>query len=128
MSQEQPPIRSRRELRKARDERLQPENAGPGTSGAAEVGPASQQPSAAGLEVEGQRPMAERPAGASSLPVTTSGPAAAHDNVPVTGRNRRAAAVPVDSVRPATGGERSSQARARDRAALRTIKELAEKE
>ncbi|MEV7134783.1 hypothetical protein AB0N24_18040 [Arthrobacter sp. NPDC093128] len=35
---------------------------------------------------------------------------------------------PVDSVRPSTGSERSSQSRARDRAALRTIKELAEKE
>jgi hypothetical protein len=34
----------------------------------------------------------------------------------------------VDSVRPSTGSERSSQSRARDRAALRTIKELAEKE
>lgn len=35
---------------------------------------------------------------------------------------------PVDSVRPPAGSERSSQSRARDRAALRTIKELAEKE
>jgi hypothetical protein len=83
MSQEQPPIRSRRELRQARDERL--DTPGPGEPTEAEI----------------------------------------------TGRNRRVADAPVDSVRadsvPA-GTERSSQVRARDRAALRTIKELAEKE
>ncbi len=78
MSQEQPPIRSRRELRQARDERL--DTAGPGEPTEAEI----------------------------------------------TGRSRRVADVPVDSVRGAA--ERSSQVRARDRAALRTIKELAEKE
>jgi len=78
MSQEQPPIRSRRELRQARDERL--DTAGPGEPTEAEI----------------------------------------------TGRSRRVADAPVDSV---TGGaERSSQVRARDRATLRTIKELAEKE
>ncbi|AXJ09391.1 hypothetical protein [Arthrobacter sp. PM3] len=81
MSQEQPPIRSRRELRQARDERL--DTAAPEQS--------------AGTE-------------------TAADPA---------GQNRRAADAPVDSVR---GAERSSQVRARDRAALRTIKELAEKE
>lgn len=88
MSQEQPPIRSRRELRQARDERL--DTPGPGEPTEAEI----------------------------------------------TGRSRRVADAPVDSVRadsvaadsvPA-GTERSSQVRARDRAALRTIKELAEKE
>ncbi|SDK95043.1 hypothetical protein SAMN04487916_104198 [Arthrobacter sp. ov407] len=82
MSQEQPPIRSRREMRQARDERL--DTPGPGEPTEAEI----------------------------------------------TGR-RRVADAPVDSVRadsvPA-GTERSSQVRARDRAALRTIKELAEKE
>lgn len=82
MSQEQPPIRSRREMRQARDERL--DIPGPGEPTEAEI----------------------------------------------TGR-RRVADAPVDSVRadsvPA-GTERSSQVRARDRAALRTIKELAEKE
>jgi hypothetical protein len=77
MSQEQPPIRSRRELRQARDERL-----------------------------DTGRP--EEPTEAE-----------------ITGRSRRVADAPVDSVR---GAERSSQVRARDRAALRTIKELAEKE
>ncbi|YCH08441.1 hypothetical protein ACTAQJ_02285 [Arthrobacter sp. alpha11c] len=45
----------------------------------------------------------------------------------VTGRNRRAADAPVDAV-GAAAQERSSQIRARDRAALRTIKELADKE
>ena len=44
----------------------------------------------------------------------------------ITGRRRNAG--PVDSVRTAAGSERSSQVRARDRATLRTIKELAEKE
>ena len=78
MSQEQPPIRSRRELRQARDERL--DTAGPGEPTEAEI----------------------------------------------TGRSRRVADAPVDSV--PGGAERSSQIRARDRAALRTIKELAEKE
>ncbi|MDZ4091990.1 MAG: hypothetical protein U1D68_12400, partial [Arthrobacter sp.] len=34
----------------------------------------------------------------------------------------------MDSVRTSAGSERSSQVRARDRATLRTIKELAEKE
>jgi hypothetical protein len=77
MSQEQPPIRSRRELRQARDERL--DTPGPGAPTEAEI----------------------------------------------TGR-RRVADAPVDSVPGAA--ERSSLVRARDRAALRTIKELAEKE
>ena len=77
MSQEQPPIRSRRELRQARDERL--DTPGPGEPTEAEI----------------------------------------------TGR-RRVADAPVDSVPGAA--ERSSLVRARDRAALRTIKELAEKE
>jgi hypothetical protein len=78
MSQEQPPIRSRRELRQARDERL--DTAAP-----------------------------DEPAEAETA-----------------GRIRRVADAPVDSV--GAGAERSSQVRARDRAALRTIKELAEKE
>jgi hypothetical protein len=83
-SQEQRPIRSRRELRLARDEK-QPD---------ATVGPE-----------------AESDAGSN----------------PPTGRNRRAADAPVDAVGSAAQ-ERSSQIRARDRAALRTIKELADKE
>lgn len=74
MSQEQPPVRSRRELRRARDEKQAIGSTGPG-----QVSPASKQPSAS------------------------------------------PAADPAQA-------QRSSQIRARDRAALRTIKELEEKE
>lgn len=79
MSQEQPPVRSRRELRQARDEKPATGSTGPG-----QVPPASKQ--------------------------------------------RRAADAPVDSVPEQSHAQRSSQIRARDRAALRTIKELEEKE
>lgn len=79
MSQEQPPVRSRRELRQARDE-----NTAPGSTGPGQVSPASKQ--------------------------------------------RRAADAPVDSVPEQSQAQRSSQIRARDRAALRAIKELEEKE
>lgn len=79
MSQEQPPVRSRRELRQARDE-----NTAPGSNSPGQVSPASKQ--------------------------------------------RRAADAPVDSVPEQSQAERSSQVRARDRAALRAIKELEEKE
>ncbi len=74
MSQEQPPVRSRRELRRARDEKQVNGSTGPG-----QVSPASKQP-----------------------PAT---PAVDHAQA-----------------------QRSSQIRARDRAALRAIKELEEKE
>ena len=74
MSQEQPPVRSRRELRRARDEKQANGSTGPG-----QVSPASKQPPAT--------PAADQ----------------AH-------------------------AQRSSQIRARDRAALRAIKELEEKE
>lgn len=87
-SQDQRPIRSRRELRRAREEH--PE--------------AHQAETSSPDDVE-NLPDADRP----------------------TGRNRRAADVPVDGVGPAAQ-ERSSLIRARDRAALRTIKELADKE
>lgn len=79
MSQEQPPVRSRRELRQARDE-----NTAPGSNGPGQVSPASKQ--------------------------------------------RRAADAPMDSVPEQSPAQRSSQIRARDRAALRAIKELEEKE
>jgi hypothetical protein len=79
MSQEQPPIRSRRELRQARDEKT-----ATGSTGPVPVSPASKQ--------------------------------------------RRAADAPVDSVPEQSQAQRSSQIRARDRAALRAIKELEEKE
>ncbi len=79
MSQEQPPVRSRRELRQARDE-----NTATGSTAPGQVSPASKQ--------------------------------------------RRAADAPLDSVAEQAHAQRSSQIRARDRAALRTIKELEEKE
>ncbi|MDI3195102.1 hypothetical protein QK290_11760 [Pseudarthrobacter sp. AL07] len=79
MSQEKPPVRSRRELRQARDE-----NTAPGSNRPGQISPASKQ--------------------------------------------RRAADTPVDSVPEQTPAQRSSQIRARDRAALRAIKELEEKE
>ncbi|MCD4849726.1 hypothetical protein LN996_02760 [Arthrobacter sp. AK01] len=90
-SQEQRPIRSRRELRRAREEH--PEA----------------QPDA---KVEPDAPANADTAGETDRP---------------TGRNRRVADGPVDAVGTAAQ-ERSSQVRARDRAALRTIKELADKE
>ncbi|MGO4193631.1 hypothetical protein AB4Y67_18435, partial [Arthrobacter sp. YAF17] len=107
MSQEQPPIRSRRELRQARDERLEA-NQEAGTPGPGAVPPASND-SADGTQ---------RPAG----DVDPGEPTEAE----ITGRRRIPG--PVDSVRSTAGSERSSQVRARDRATLRTIKELAEKE
>ncbi|WOH17066.1 hypothetical protein IRJ34_11855 [Paenarthrobacter sp. GOM3] len=88
-SQEQRPIRSRRELRRAREEH--PETTPDATSN---------DPAEAASAEEADRPNA---------------------------RNRRAANAPVDAVGPAAQ-ERSSQIRARDRAALRTIKDLADKE
>lgn len=110
MSQEQRPVRSRRELRQARDERPEAVQE-PGTAAPGGVRPASKQPA----------PQAS--AAKAATPVDPGEPTAAE----TTGRSRRVAEGPVDSVR--TGGaERSSQVRARDRAALRTIKELAEKE
>lgn len=100
MSQEQPPLRSRRELRQARDERAESrQDTGPSAPGP--VPPAS-----------------NAPGNGTPAPAREDG----------TGRIRRVAPGPVDSVRTPSGSERSSQSRARDRAALRTIKELAEKE
>lgn len=106
MSQEQPPIRSRRELRQARDERPET-NQEPGSVPPGQVPPASKQ---------------------SAKPLTLREPGEPTE-AEITGR-RRVPNVPVDApVDPSRGGpERSSQVRARDRAALRTIKELAEKE
>ena len=112
MSQEQPPVRSRRELRQARDERQEanPESGSDTPGGPGEVSPAANQPAA------------NRPVSKPAAQVDPGEPTPAE----TTGRSRRVADGPVDSVR--TGSERSSQVRARDRAALRTIKELAEKE
>lgn len=74
MSQEQPPVRSRRELRRARDEKQANGSTGPG-----QVSPAAKQP-------------------------------------------------PANQIADHAQAQRSSQIRARDRAALRAIKELEEKE
>ena len=90
MSQEQPPIPSRRELRRARDARLEETGARPAVAEAVTSDDASH----------------------------ASGGASVN-------RVRRVADAPLDA-KPAS--ERSSQARARDRAALRAIKELADKE
>ena len=115
MSQEQPPVRSRRELRQARDERLEAGQES-GTAAPGAVGPASKPAS--------PKVVPAQPATRSATQVDSGGPTAAE----ITGRSRRVAEGPVDSVRTPAGSERSSQVRARDRAALRTIKELAEKE
>ncbi|MET4095182.1 hypothetical protein [Arthrobacter sp. UYCu712] len=111
MSQEQSPVRSRRELRQARDERLEAGQE-PGTAAPGAVDPASKSPA---------------PDAAASKPATPVDPG---EPTPaeITGRSRRVADGPVDSVPNPGGSERSSQVRARDRAALRAIKELAEKE
>ncbi|QSZ53740.1 hypothetical protein RI444_12760 [Paenarthrobacter sp. AT5] len=116
-SQEQRPIRSRRELRRAREEQAQasvPAEAQPAQAKLAQAQPAKTQPAVASparaqtAEAKpAQQQQANRPAGVA--------------------RNRRAADAPVDAVSSAAA-ERSSQIRARDRAALRAIKELADKE
>lgn len=129
MSQEQPPIRSRRELRKARDA-AQGKVREAGTTGAGEVAPASK--AAAAGQPAAKAPAASRPA-AAKVPAAGQAagkaPAAKQPAAPAnTGRVRRVAPGPVDSVPEGQAAERSSQIRARDRAALRTIKELAEKE
>jgi hypothetical protein len=113
MSQEQPPIRSRRELRQARDER-QEVNPGAGTAGAgADQAARNQDGGGSGSRQAGADP-------------SFSGRPEEPTEAETTGRRRVPG--PVDSVRTTSAAERSSQIRARDRAALRTIKELAEKE
>ncbi len=112
MSQEQPPIRSRRELRQARDERLEA-NQEAGTPGAGAVPPASNVPAPKNPDSGNARP---------ADVVDPGEPTEAE----ITGRRRIPG--PADTVRSTAGSERSSQVRARDRATLRTIKELAEKE
>src|SRR6478735_11225170 len=110
MSQEQPPIRSRRELRQARDER---QDVSTGTAGAGAVPAAPERDGSAGAGQSGANPaFSERPEEPTEAETT----------------GRRRVPGPVDSVRTTSAAQRSSQIRARDRAALRTIKELAEKE
>lgn len=103
MSQEQPPIRSRRELRKARDA----QQATPPATG--------QRPPAANRPADGAPAPAGQDATARSRSAVTTPPAPA---------DTPADRTPEDQ----TPTQRSSQIRARDRAALRTIKELEEKE
>jgi hypothetical protein len=111
MSQEQQPIRSRRELRKARDEALaQNRNAAP--PGAGESAPASKPPAS------------KAPA---PKPAASKRPASAGTDTPAPAGAEKAPGL-VGSAPGGSAAERSSQIRARDRAALRTIKELSEKE
>ena len=105
-SQEQRPIRSRRELRRAREEQEQ-----------------ANQP----LDTAGPPPVSQAAPAAQAAAAPKAADAAKAQQTEGNGRNRRAADVPVDAV-TAAAPERSSQIRARDRAALRTIKELADKE
>lgn len=116
MSQEQPPIRSRRELRRARDEQ---QAATPGASENADHSGSADTPGNPGSAGAGSGSPANAAAARQSRPVEPT-------EAETTGRRRIPG--PVDTVRRETPAERSSQVRARDRAALRTIKELAEKE
>ncbi|MFF1879900.1 hypothetical protein ACFVVC_00335 [Pseudarthrobacter sp. NPDC058196] len=109
MSQEQPPIRSRRELRKARD-------AQQGTPATTEQRPPAANRPAAGA------PEPARPEPARRVPAAQD-PAIRPASTPSAEPAARPGAVPGQSA-----PQRSSQIRARDRAALRTIKELEEKE
>ena len=124
MSQEQPPIRSRRQLRQARDERLEA-NQEPGTPGPGAVPPASNNPAS---KSRVKTPLLRGPSNV--VPPRGAAPGVVDPGEPteaeITGRRRIPG--PADSVRTPAGSERSSQVRARDRATLRTIKELAEKE
>ncbi|MHC8608079.1 hypothetical protein ACW4FP_10510 [Paenarthrobacter ureafaciens] len=159
-SQEQRPIRSRRELRRAREEQAQasapavgtddagsaasaeakqqaqakpaqaqPAQAKPAPAKAAEASPAQAQPAqanAAQTTLAGANPAQAQSAEAKSAEVKSAQQQQAKRPAGVA-RNRRAADAPVDAVSSAAA-ERSSQIRARDRAALRAIKELADKE
>ncbi|WP_045731650.1 hypothetical protein [Pseudarthrobacter chlorophenolicus] len=115
MSQEQPPIRSRRELRRARD--AAQESAAP--TGKDLLSPTANPAAAAQAGT----------AGKPQKPVAATGPA------PVKPAAAKPAAAPDEDQRPEdqpaavpAHTQRSSQIRARDRAALRTIKDLEEKE
>ena len=125
MSQEQPPIRSRRQLRQARAERLDADQ-DTGTPGSGAVPAASNNAAsnnAASNSPASTNPATPEPAGVVATGVVDPGEPTEAE---VTGRRRNPG--PVDSVRTAAGSGRSSQVRARDRATLRSILELAEKE
>ncbi|WP_458109280.1 hypothetical protein M1D51_09230 [Arthrobacter sp. R3-55] len=132
-SQEQRPIRSRRELRRAREEQsettsqanpaAQPEGTAMPNAGAQPVDTAQPNDTAKPNDTAQPKVPAKADAG---VTVGAKADAGGGADRPLA-RNRRAADGPVDAVGTAAQ-ERSSQVRARDRAALRTIKELADKE
>ncbi|MDQ0709024.1 hypothetical protein QFZ52_001676 [Arthrobacter woluwensis] len=115
MSQEEQPFRTRRELREARERATVQTTAA--DSPTPDARPDEQ--TSAGSEASA---VPEAPA--ANAPVRTPGPSA--QPAPPTGRTRRVAEGPIDA--EPVRSERSSQLRARDRAALRAIKDLAEKE
>ncbi|WP_441005498.1 hypothetical protein [Arthrobacter sp. PsM3] len=145
MSQEQPPIRSRRELRQARDERLEA-NQQTGTPGTGAVRPAVNDPVSnhtastdtastdtastdpAGPAAVGKNPVNQAPAKAAPAGTPPAGTVDPGEPTEAEVTGRRRIPGPADAIRSTPGSERSSQVRARDRATLRTIKELAEKE
>ncbi|MFJ3956769.1 hypothetical protein [Arthrobacter sp. NPDC090010] len=112
MSQEEQPFRTRRQIREAR------ERATADAVGAAQVSPEEELPDSADAT--------SGPASEAQEQLIQDVPRPEEQSGPVTARTRRVAGGPVDALpdRP----ERSSQLRARDRAALRTIKDLAAKE
>ncbi|MCX8453045.1 hypothetical protein [Paenarthrobacter ureafaciens] len=129
-SQEQRPIRSRRELRRAREEQAQASAPAVGTDDAGSAASAEAKQQAQAKPAPAQ-PAQAKPAQASpaqAQPAEAKSAQQQQANRPAgVARNRRAADAPVDAVSSAAA-ERSSQIRARDRAALRAIKELADKE
>jgi hypothetical protein len=149
-SQEQRPIRSRRELRRAREEQAQASAPAVGTDDAGSAASAEAKQQAQAKQAQAQpaqakpaeatpaqaQPAQPKPAGAKpaeaspaqAQPAEAKSAQQQQANRPAgVARNRRAADAPVDAVSSAAA-ERSSQIRARDRAALRAIKELADKE
>ncbi|WP_430295348.1 hypothetical protein [Sinomonas sp. B1-1] len=134
MSNEEKPITSRRERRLAQaglaatgqEPRLTPAQAeAEARAKAAAQAEAARAHAAAVAAAHAAAEAEARPLGDGTMP-------AAQPSEPVTDRTaavraRRALDVPADSVRQG-GPERSSQARARDRAAQRMLRELAEKE
>ncbi|MDF2052075.1 hypothetical protein [Arthrobacter sp. Cr_A7] len=111
MSQEQPPIRSRRELRKARD--AQQASVSTGTD---QLSPAH--------KPEAPQPQAPQPQAAAPQPAAKQPATPGAAGQPAAGQPGRGSSPAPEQ----THTQRSSQIRARDRAALRTIKELEEKE
>ncbi|WP_433874112.1 hypothetical protein [Sinomonas atrocyanea] len=134
MSNEEKPITSRRERRLAQaglaatgqEPRLTPAQAEAEARAKAAAQAEAARAHAAGVAA------AHAAAQAEARPVGEAAERSARPSEPVTDRTaavraRRALDVPADSVRQG-GSERSSQARARDRAAQRMLRELAEKE